>query len=58
MVLVGISLSVPYFLYHADKHPAVVNSLQRMAVALRQKLGDSLTGVKGSEVREPGRTAL
>jgi arylsulfatase A-like enzyme len=42
----------------ADKHPAVVDSLERMAATLRQKLGDSLTGVEGSEVRKPGRTAL
>lgn len=42
----------------ADKHPAVVDSLQRMAVTLRQKLGDSLTGVEGTEVRKAGRTAL
>lgn len=39
----------------ADKYPAVVDSLQRMAGEFRKRLGDSLTGVEGSEVREPGR---
>jgi arylsulfatase len=38
----------------AAQYPSVVDSLQNMANAFRQKLGDSLTGVKGSEVREPG----
>ena len=38
----------------AEQHPAVVDSLQRMAAAFRQKLGDSLTGVEGSEVRAAG----
>ena len=39
----------------ADQHPDVVDSLQQMAATFRQKLGDSLTGVEGAEVREPGR---
>ena len=39
----------------ADQHPAVVDSLQRMAVAFREKLGDALTGTEGKEVRAPGR---
>lgn len=39
----------------ADQYPSVVDSLQKMAEVFRQKLGDELTGVTGSEVREPGR---
>ncbi|MGC1240702.1 MAG: sulfatase [Chryseosolibacter sp.] len=39
----------------AAQYPAVVDSLQQKAAAFRQKLGDSLTGVVGSEVRKPGR---
>lgn len=39
----------------ASQYPAVVDSLSAMASAFREKLGDSLTGVAGLEVREPGR---
>jgi arylsulfatase len=39
----------------ADAHPDVVAQIQKLADTMRQKLGDSLTGVEGSEVREPGR---
>jgi arylsulfatase A-like enzyme len=39
----------------ADQYPAVVDSLQQMAAEMRARLGDSLTGIEGSEVREPGR---
>ncbi|HET9487907.1 MAG TPA: sulfatase [Chryseosolibacter sp.] len=39
----------------ADQYPAVVDSLQTRAASFRKKLGDSLTGVQGSEVRQPGR---
>jgi arylsulfatase A-like enzyme len=39
----------------AAQFPSVVDSLQNMAAAFRAKLGDSLTGVVGTEVREPGR---
>lgn len=39
----------------ADQYPAVVDSLRRMADAFRAKLGDALTGIEGSEVREPAR---
>lgn len=42
----------------ADQYPAVVDSLQNMAVAMRAKLGDALTGMEGSEVREPGRVGV
>ncbi len=38
----------------ADQYPAVVDSLRQMASAFRTKLGDSLTGIEGSEVRSPG----
>lgn len=39
----------------AAQYPAVVDSLQRMAAAFREKLGDGLTGITGAEVRPPGR---
>ena len=42
----------------AGQYPAVVDSLQQMAAALRARLGDPLTGTEGSEVREPGRISL
>ncbi len=41
----------------ADEHPEVVEKMQQMADAFRQKLGDKLTGAEGTEVREPGRVA-
>jgi arylsulfatase len=41
----------------ASQYPALVDSLSTMAAAFREKLGDSLTGVAGVEVREPGRVA-
>ncbi len=39
----------------AEEHKAVVDSLNRMAIAFRQQLGDKLTGIEGTEVRKPGR---
>ena len=42
----------------ADQYPAVVDSLQQMAAEFRARLGDSLTGVDGSEVRKPGSISL
>lgn len=39
----------------ADRYPSVVDSLQQMAAAFRTRLGDSLTGIEGTDVREPGR---
>ena len=42
----------------AGQYPAVVDSLQAMAAAFRLRLGDQLTGVQGSEVREPGRVTV
>jgi arylsulfatase len=39
----------------AKKHPDVVGRLKALASDARQILGDELTGVKGSEVRPPGR---
>jgi arylsulfatase A-like enzyme len=41
----------------AAEHPEVVARLSRMADAMRARLGDKLTKVKGSENREPGRVA-
>lgn len=41
----------------AAQYPAVVDSLRQKAAAFREKLGDSLTGVVGSEVRAPGRVS-
>lgn len=41
----------------AAQHPEVVDSLQDMAAEFRKKLGDSLTGIEGTEVREPARIA-
>ena len=38
----------------ADQHPEVEAEMQQMADQIREKLGDSLTGIEGSEVREPG----
>ena len=39
----------------ADKYPAVVKRLKRMADRARKDLGDPLYNVKGKNVREPGR---
>lgn len=39
----------------AGEHPEVVARLSEMADAMRARLGDKLTKVKGSENREPGR---
>ncbi len=39
----------------ADQHPDVVQQLQGLAEAAREDLGDSFTGRKGANVREPGK---
>lgn len=39
----------------ADRHPEVVRRLQQLADKARADLGDSLTGIKGKNVRPPGR---
>ena len=39
----------------ADEHPDVVDRLSKLADAMRQELGDTLTGIEGAENREPGR---
>lgn len=39
----------------ADDHPDVVARLSRLADAARADLGDSLTGVKGKGLRQPGK---
>ena len=39
----------------ADQHPDVVARLSHLADSMRSVLGDRLTGMAGSEVREPGR---
>ena len=39
----------------AEQHPDVVTRLTALADAKRQQIGDRLTKVKGSELREPGR---
>ena len=39
----------------AGQHPEVVTEMQQMADQFREKLGDSLTDIEGSEVREPGK---
>lgn len=39
----------------ADRYPDVVDSLSAMADEMRAELGDALTDVRGSGVREPGR---
>ncbi|MCB1063309.1 MAG: sulfatase [Verrucomicrobiae bacterium] len=38
----------------ADEHPEIVARLSALAETMRTELGDSLTGIKGSEVREAG----
>jgi arylsulfatase A-like enzyme len=39
----------------ADEHPEVVQRLEALAERAREDLGDSLTGRKGKNVREPGK---
>ncbi len=39
----------------AEQHPEVVAKMQKVADQMREKLGDSLKDIEGSEVREPGR---
>ncbi len=39
----------------ADKYPEIVDSLSKLSDKMRQRLGDKLTGIKGNEVRAPGR---
>ncbi len=39
----------------AREHPEVVASLAAAADAMRARLGDALTGIRGSETRAPGR---
>ncbi|MGB6123166.1 MAG: sulfatase-like hydrolase/transferase, partial [Bacteroidota bacterium] len=41
----------------ADKYPDVVARLEAVGATAREVFGDELTGVKGSEVRPPGRLA-
>lgn len=42
----------------ADRHPEVVRRLQQLADKARADLGDSLLGIKGKNVRPPGRVEL
>lgn len=39
----------------AARHPEIVARISRQADSMRHRLGDSLTGVEGSENRPPGR---
>lgn len=39
----------------ANEFPEVVKTIEKLADNMRNKLGDSLTGVEGSENREPGK---
>lgn len=39
----------------AEDHPEVIDRLTSMAAAQRSRLGDSLQGITGSDVRTPGR---
>ncbi len=39
----------------ASQHPDIVENLSIIAGRMRKKLGDKLTGIKGREVRPPGR---
>ncbi|TMU54562.1 sulfatase [Flagellimonas algicola] len=39
----------------ADEHPDIVAEIKLMANGMRQKLGDALLGLEGTETREPGR---
>jgi len=38
-----------------SQHPDVVKKIKAMADKMRSRLGDSLTGIEGSETRRPGR---
>jgi len=38
-----------------EQYPKVVAELQKLANGMRHRLGDSLTGTKGTENREPGK---
>lgn len=42
----------------AGQYPSVVDSLQRIAATCRAALGDKLTHVQGSEIRDPGRVLI
>jgi arylsulfatase A-like enzyme len=42
----------------AEKHPEIVARLQEVAKRAREDLGDSLTGVKGANVRPAGRAVV
>ncbi|GIW98724.1 MAG: arylsulfatase [Pirellulaceae bacterium] len=39
----------------ADQHPEIVARLSELADGMRRRLGDKLTGIEGTEVREAGR---
>ena len=39
----------------ADQHPEVVKHMKKLADAMREDLGDRLTGVTGDGIREPGQ---
>ncbi len=39
----------------ADQYPEIVKTIEVLADQMRNELGDKLTGVEGSGVREPGR---
>lgn len=39
-----------------DQYPGIVKQLKEHADRARRTLGDALTGVKGSEIRKPGKT--
>ena len=63
------SLTVGYELYDLkndvsetknvlDQHPEVVKELKALAAKEREILGDHLTGIKGTMIREPGRIAV
>ncbi|MBN2279088.1 MAG: sulfatase-like hydrolase/transferase [Candidatus Marinimicrobia bacterium] len=40
------------------KYPEIVKELEKLGELARQKLGDQITGVVGSEIRQPGRLGL
>lgn len=42
----------------ASEHPEVVRKIQKLADEMRAKLGDSLTGIEGSDHREPGKAQV
>jgi len=39
----------------AREHPEIVSEIKFLANGMRQRLGDALLGLEGSETREPGR---